>query len=334
MPYKTRGLFEFMRNQPTQLDIPTTDLTGRVVIVTGSNSGVGLEAARQLAQMSPDRLILAVRRPNAGREAATSIAASSNVRVKPEVWTLDMASFASVRAFAARCDQELARLDIFVANAGMSSPTYKQTGDGIEAITQVNTLSTTLLACLIAPILARTATLPALAKSPSFKPHLTIVTSYVHYLVADLPGLNDGTVFQYANNPKNFNGIGSTYRTSKLILMLNIPAIAAKAGPSVLVTAVDPGHVATNITRELKGVMVFVVGVLNKMYARSPEDGAKPLVWASVAPLPSSGLYSSSCKITKPSEMVMSDKDGSKNTAVWREMQVIWKEKAGIDVPL
>ena len=64
--------------------------------------------------MNPARLILAVRRPEAGETAAESIAMSPGINRRPEVWKLDMADLASVKSFAARCESELDRLDILV----------------------------------------------------------------------------------------------------------------------------------------------------------------------------------------------------------------------------
>ncbi len=76
--------------------------------------------------MKPARLILAVRRMDAGQTAADSIQASTGI--KPEVWNLDMASFESVKSFASKCDKELERLDVFVRN--LWNPPTEETGEG------------------------------------------------------------------------------------------------------------------------------------------------------------------------------------------------------------
>ena len=81
---------------------PAYDFTGQTVIVTGSNTGLGLEAARHFARLNCAKLILAVRTKSKGEEAKESILASTK-RTSDciEVWDLDLSSTASVKAFGA-----------------------------------------------------------------------------------------------------------------------------------------------------------------------------------------------------------------------------------------
>ena len=114
------------------------DLTGRTVIVTGSNVGLGFESAKAFYQMNPARLILAVRSLDKGEAAKTRIVEESrsnaigNSRPQVDVWKLDMADFASVKTFAQRCYDELDRIDIFLANAGVQNREWVVTKDGWE----------------------------------------------------------------------------------------------------------------------------------------------------------------------------------------------------------
>ena len=95
------------------------------------SSGLGLEAARQLATAKPRRLILAVRNLSKGNAAAEEIARTTSYQC--EVWELDQASFASVKAFGEKANKELDRLDICLANAGITTDRFERTGDGYEA---------------------------------------------------------------------------------------------------------------------------------------------------------------------------------------------------------
>lgn len=116
------------------------NLTGRTVIVTGANVGLGFEAASSFYTMNPKTLILAVRSVSKGEDAKRAIieANSSNdnngqwAATKVEVWPLDLASFDSVKAFAARANKELDRLDILLENAGVGESPYTTTNDGWE----------------------------------------------------------------------------------------------------------------------------------------------------------------------------------------------------------
>src|ERR1700733_8000324 len=101
-------------------DIP--DQTGRTVIVTGGNSGIGFAAASALGAKGA-RVVLAVRNLDKGNAAAAQMPGS------PEVRRLDLASLASVREFAADWQGEI---DLLINNAGIMTPPYSKTADGFE----------------------------------------------------------------------------------------------------------------------------------------------------------------------------------------------------------
>lgn len=88
----------------------------------------------------------------------------------------------SVKAFAARCDAEIDRLDVACLNAGITGLSWRQTGDNWEENLQVNGIATGLLAVLLLPVLARSASIGPPAGSQPFKPHLTIVGSVGKHL--------------------------------------------------------------------------------------------------------------------------------------------------------
>jgi retinol dehydrogenase 12 len=145
-----------------------SSFAGKTVIVTGSNTGVSLEAARHIYRLGASLLILAVRNREKGLTAKDWIQASCPNRSSEggdgtvEVWDLDLTSYASVKAFAAKaCD--LNRLDALLENAGVMTTewtTDKETcnlgGQQIidfedEHHLKVNVLSTFLLAALLLP---------------------------------------------------------------------------------------------------------------------------------------------------------------------------------------
>src|SRR5690348_9152746 len=108
-------------------DLP--DLTGKVAVVTGANSGIGFHTARELARKGA-RVTLACRDTVAGEKAAAKMPGDTKVEA------LDLASQASVKAFAERWDGPL---DLLVNNAGvMRPPAYRQTEDGHELMFGTN----------------------------------------------------------------------------------------------------------------------------------------------------------------------------------------------------
>lgn len=133
--------------------VENVSLAGKTAIVTGSNTGCGLEVARQLLDLGVSRLILAVRDEAKGHAAASALKLNRDLGATTiEVWKLDLDHYDSITAFADRA-MTLDRLDIAVLNAGIflmqneSSP-----ATGHDRIIQVNYLSTVLLLSLLLPV--------------------------------------------------------------------------------------------------------------------------------------------------------------------------------------
>jgi retinol dehydrogenase-12 len=129
----TFGPIQWIRDQFLDLPLVSENLEGRIVIVTGANTGLGFECAVQLLRMKPAKLILAVRSIEKGQAAALRMIDETN-ETRPDivdVWQLDMASFASVQAFSQRVET-LPRLDIAVLNSGVLTREWDTTKDGYE----------------------------------------------------------------------------------------------------------------------------------------------------------------------------------------------------------
>ena len=138
---------QFFRPPP----YPTHTFENQTVIVTGSNVGLGLEAARHFYRLNCAKLILAVRTISKGDEAKKDIISSVEHRSDDaiEVWPLDLSSTQSAIAFAERA-KELPRLDVLVENAGISHQSWSFS-EGFETSIQVNVLNTFLLGLLLLP---------------------------------------------------------------------------------------------------------------------------------------------------------------------------------------
>ncbi|EOA85730.1 uncharacterized protein SETTUDRAFT_151985 [Exserohilum turcica Et28A] len=112
---------------------PKGNFSGKTVIVTGSNVGLGKEAARHYARMGARKLILAVRSVDKGQEAKEDIVRTTGHK-DTQVWKLDMGDYTSVKSFAKRAEAELERIDIFIANAGVVRAEYHQVNGHEEGI--------------------------------------------------------------------------------------------------------------------------------------------------------------------------------------------------------
>lgn len=129
LPPRTESFFPtiFYKTQfcERQAGLPDDlDLSSKVAIVTGGNSGLGYESAKQLLALNLSHLVLAVRSIDKGKQAAARLCLlSPNARI--DVYELDMCSYASIQAFARRVDSDLVRLDIALLNAGLVKPTFE-----------------------------------------------------------------------------------------------------------------------------------------------------------------------------------------------------------------
>ncbi|KAL8753051.1 MAG: hypothetical protein Q9199_005317 [Rusavskia elegans] len=174
------------------LPYPETPFTDQIVIVTGSNTGLGLEAARHYLRLGAARVILAVRSLEKGEAAKRSLDESEKRLGVVEVWHLDLSSYDSVKQFAKRAN-DLPRLDVLLENAGIATGQFRITEDNESTIT-TNVVSTFLLALLLLPKLRESST------KFNTTPHLTIVTSEVHFF-ANFPEKDSPNIFDTLSDP-------------------------------------------------------------------------------------------------------------------------------------
>ena len=184
---------------------PTKSFSGQTIIVTGSNVGLGFEAARHFYRLNCAKLILAVRTVSKGETAKEDIVRSVKHRSDGaeaiEVWPLDLSSTKSTLAFADRAARELSRLDAVVENAGIVNPDWV-IDEGTEQTIQVNVLNTFLLALTILPKLTETK-----EKYPKSSPHLEIVSSEAHRF-DKFKELNSPDLYAALNDEKTFSAFG------------------------------------------------------------------------------------------------------------------------------
>ena len=155
---------------------PTTDCTGRTIIVTGANTGLGKETARHLVKLNAERVIITSRTASKGEAAAKDIEQTTGRKGVVEVWDLDLENYGNVKAFGERV-KTLQRLDAVIENAGKNTMKYYEVA-GNESTITVNVVSTFLLALLVLPKLQET------ARIYNIVPTLTIVSSDVHYFTS------------------------------------------------------------------------------------------------------------------------------------------------------
>ena len=298
---------------------PSRSFAGQTVIVTGSNQGLGLEAARHIVRLGAEKVILAVRSIDKGNAAKREIEQSTGRPGVVQVWSLDLQSYDGVKKFAARTTQELTRLDVLLENAGISTSKWTLAENQESTIT-TNVISTFLLALLLLPKLKES------AQEFGIKPHLVIVSSEVHYF-SGLPHRKEkyGPIFETLAKKSQFKA-GDSYFTSKLLVVLIIRQIVeeeAKFGYPVIINNINPGLCRTGLARDAGWAQYIAFTVF---HARSTELGSRTLVDAASFGSESHGQYLSDCRIATVSSFVTSTEGQKTGKQAWSELKIILEE--------
>ncbi len=246
-----------MKSNWTEKDVP--DQTGRIAIVTGSNTGIGYEAARVLAEKGAI-VILACRNAAKGQTAVEKIKAD-NTQSKVEMMTLDLSDQESVQAFAKAFKQKFDRLDLLINNAGVMIPPYSKTKDGFELQFGTNHLGHFALTGLLIDLIKKT-------------PNARIVN--VSSLAHKRGKLNFDDL-QWEKRPYKAMQAYSDSKISNLYFTFELQRRLNRNRDSTKITAAHPGWTATDLQRH-SGLIRF----LNTFFAQKPEAGAWPTLLAAV----------------------------------------------------
>ncbi|MFI6419181.1 oxidoreductase [Streptomyces sp. NPDC050842] len=242
------------------------DQTGRVFVVTGATSGLGLATTRALARRG-GRVILAVRDEEKGREVVDGLMAAGSGPLL-DVRRLDLADLDSVRAFAARLREEHRHLDVLVNNAGVMAPPRTLSAQGHELQFATNHLGHFALTGLLLDLLAA-----------GRDPRVVTVSSINHRQGSlrfdDLGGERGYAPMAFYNQSKFANAVFGRELHRRL----------AEAGSPVRSVLAHPGYTATSLqTRDTRGLTRLVFGRIgNPLLAQAPERGALPQLYAATA---------------------------------------------------
>jgi NAD(P)-dependent dehydrogenase (short-subunit alcohol dehydrogenase family) len=258
----------------TVADIPRQ--AGKLAIVTGANSGIGFETALELARAGAEVIL-------AGRSAQKNQAAMGKILARysgavVSFEALDLASLASVTAFAARIKARALKLDLLINNAGvMALPTRQTTSDGFEMQMGVNFLGHFALTALLMPLLRA-----------AQRPRTVQLSSIAHKRGAiDLADLQSARAYRP----------WKAYSQSKLAMLmfaLELQRRSDIAGWGLLSTAAHPGFARTELIANGPGE-AGLMGLAGKLFtpllSQSAAAGALPTLYAATAPGITPGFY-------------------------------------------
>jgi NAD(P)-dependent dehydrogenase (short-subunit alcohol dehydrogenase family) len=302
---------------------PPGSFTNQTVLITGANTGLGFATAQHILNLGASKVILGVRTVSKGNDAKARLeAATTNLTAEIEVWEVDLSSFASVKAFAARAEK-LQRLDAAILNAGLASGKFQLSDEGWEMQMQVNVLSTALLGLLLLPILIRTRN-----TFPEWRPHLVVVGSDIH---ADckfeerksenvLEAMNDEALWEKSMKA----GPVERYATSKLLGMYAALKLARitpmiNGEPAIVVDIVAPGFCKSELLSREEGAPFLLVAV-QSMVGRTLEEGSKTLVDAALRGPEAHGKFLDHQKIARMAPLIVSEEGEKIRTQVWGEI--------------
>ncbi|XP_059046102.1 retinol dehydrogenase 11-like [Achroia grisella] len=255
-------------------------LVGKVVIVTGGNTGVGYETAKNLAERGA-RVILACRNDERGNTARDKIISDTGNQ-DVHYLNLDLASLKSVRYFAEKILKTEKRLDILVNNAGIYGSENVKTEDGLNLGMQVNYFGHFLLTNLLLPLLK--------ASAPS---RIINVSSLSHTTVKlNINNLN------FENETTKTYDVSKVYGTSKLCNVLMTTELARLLkGTKVTVNALNPGLVDTDIISTIPWLN-FIRPLIKPIMFKTVWEGAQTTIYLAVSPEVEdvSGYYYSDCR--------------------------------------
>ncbi len=237
------------------------NISGKLCVVTGANAGIGKQTAIGLARLGA-RVVMVCRNPERGEAARADVASATGAEI--ELMQCDMASFASMRDFAARFAERHDRLDVLVNNAGMMFAKRELTEDGLESTFAVNHLGYYMITNLLRDLLIQSA--PA---------RVVVVASTAHKRAR--------LDWENLQGEKRFSSF-KAYALSKLCNILFTYELARRLeGTGVTANCLHPGVVASNFG-STAGPLFRNLVKIGHPFLMSPERGARTSIYVASAP--------------------------------------------------
>ena len=281
-------------------------MTGRTIVVTGANSGIGRAAAAAFASAGA-HVVLAVRNTDKGAAAAAAMQGETDVR------QLDLASLDSIHHFAEGLSGEV---DILINNAGVMIPPLSRTAEGFELQFGTNHLGHFALTnLLLEQISGRVVT----------------VASGAHKA-----GRIDFEDLNWERKPYRAALAYGQSKLANLLFTSELQRRLSDAGSQVIATAAHPGYAATNLQfHSGKAIGDLVMGAGNRIFAQSEQDGALPTIYAAVQDVPGDSYAGPGGLLEMRGAPKLVGRSGAaRDAAVARRLWEVSEELTGVRFPL
>ncbi|KAF4909527.1 Short chain dehydrogenase atnD [Colletotrichum viniferum] len=266
-----------------EVPVPTKKFTGQTIIVTGSNTGLGLEAARHFVLLGAGKVILAVRSIPRGTAAAARLEEFTKTKGVVEVWELDLACYASIQSFSKKA-RSLERLDILVNNAGVMTYNFVLAEKDDSLIT-VNALG---------------------------RARVDFIESKSENIFRDL------AVEKSARMTERYN----ISKVIQLQLARELAENLSKSERlgNIIVSVVNPGLSHTDVAQNLGWVQGKIVKGVLSLVGRAPEEAGRTLVLAAEGGPETHGQYLDDGKVGRPSKFITSGEGIKVQKQLWKEL--------------
>ncbi|CAG2165002.1 unnamed protein product [Oppiella nova] len=269
--------------------VPKNSMKGKTVVITGANSGVGKETARELA-LKGARVVMGCRDRHSAQQLIQQM--NKDLAFKPNIVykNIDLCSFASVKEFAEDIIQNERSVDILINNAAVFGPPFALTVDGFESQFQTNHLSSALLTLLLSPKLQTS------SQMSSHRSRVLMITSTLYR-----KGVIDENDFKKGYASLDNYDKRKAYNNSKLANILfarRLHKNIVSDNQLIDVLIASPGIVWTNLGRHLmlKWWQKCVLLPFAVMFVRTPKQGAQTPVHCTTAQsITSDSLYRNCC---------------------------------------
>jgi len=238
-------------------------MTGKTVLVTGANSGIGKVTARELAKMGADVVMVARSRERGEKALAEVQKVSKNGNV--QLMLADLSSQQSTRELAAKFRAEHDRLDVLVNNAGAMFTNRSESVDGYEMTFALNHMGYFLLTDLLLDMLK--------ASAPA---RIVNVASAAH---------SGGPIdFDDLQREKEYSGM-QVYGQSKMMNILFTNELARRLqGSGVTANSLHPGFVRSNFGRKNNGIIGSLLMPIAQLFAINEDKGAETQIYLASSP--------------------------------------------------
>ncbi|RKK22109.1 hypothetical protein BFJ63_vAg6698 [Fusarium oxysporum f. sp. narcissi] len=310
-------LLNMIHGKFTTIPSQEEDCTDKVVIITGGNGGIALEAARHFTQLSAAKVILACRSLEKGDHAKKDIEETTGKQNVVEVWHLDLASHDSIREFADRVNK-LDRLDVFINNAGLL--VFKRALiEGHESMLSINVISTALLTLLVLPALRQT------SNRFNIIPHIVIVSSDAAF-EGRLPVQEPNFIKALDEQPSVLEHYSKTKLVQLIFMTQLAKSIEASGKGYIVVNGVHPGFCSTPLFDNTPWPFNLIFKGLLALFGRTPEVGSRALLAGAFADESLNGKFMSNGAFHELPKIMQGDEGEEMCRKVWEELISILEE--------